>query len=142
MTRMAALPLAPGAWRQLLPWLLLLLVSALAGWLRYGLIEPASMLQTCAGLGQPAWCHARSWLVIGFLHDVYGAAALLATAASLLSRRTWLAWLAAALGAFALELYGYEAGALALLVGSLRLLRLQASPRSVPVASASTGEPG
>lgn len=142
MTHPSAFPLAPGAWRQLLPWLLLLLVGALAGWLRYGLIEPISMLQTCAGPGQPAWCHARRWLVIGFLHDVYGTAALLATAASLLSQRRWLAWLAAALGAFALQLYDYEAGALALLVGSLRLLRLQASPRTQPISPTSTGRPG
>ena len=116
--------------RRSLPWLLLVLVALAATWLRYGLIEPSAIVQFCARRGSPLWCGARQWLVLGFLHDVYGVMALLAAAAALLSRRTGLAWLAAALGAFALQLYCFEAGALALLLGSLRLLRLQAQTLS------------
>ena len=118
------------ALRRSLPWLLLVLVALAAAWLRYGLIEPSAIVQFCARRGSPLWCSARQWLVLGFLHDVYGVAALLAAAAALLSRRPGLAWLAAAVGAFALELYCFEAGALALLLGSLRLLRLQAQTLS------------
>lgn len=114
--------------RQALPWLLLVVVALGAAWLRYGLIESSAIGQQCGGANVPAWCHWRQALVLGFLHDVYGIAALAAAALALWRQRLWLAWLAAALGIFALELYCFEAGALALLTGSLRLLRLQARP--------------
>ena len=118
-----------------MPWLLLVLVGVMAAALRYGLIERSVMGQLCGGANSPLWCTGRQWLVLGFLHDVYGIAALIAAAAALLRRNAWLAWLAAALGMFALELYCVEAGALALLVGCLRLLRWQASlPRNAPPA--------
>ncbi|TAM28639.1 MAG: hypothetical protein EPN68_05165, partial [Rhodanobacter sp.] len=54
-------------------------------------------------------------------------AALAAAVLALLWKHIFPAWLAAALGAFALMMYCPDAGALALLVGSLRLLRLQAT---------------
>ena len=119
-------------WRRAWPWLLLLLVALLAACLRYGVIEPATMAQQCGAGHAPWWCRWRQWLVLGFLHDVYGIAALLATALALLWKRAWLAWLAAALGVIALQLYCFESGALAVLVGCLRLLRLQAT-RTLPV---------
>lgn len=111
--------------RRALPWLLLLAVAMAAAWLRYGLIESSVIGQRCSAIDAPAWCQWRQLLVLGFLHDVYGIAALAAAALVLWRPRLWLAWLAAALGMFALELYCVEAGALALLIGSLRLLRLQ-----------------
>lgn len=118
-----------------LPWLLLVAVAAGAAALRYGLIERSVMGQLCGGADSPLWCTGRQWLVLGFLHDVYGIAALVATALALLRKSIWLAWLAAALGVFALELYCVEAGALAFLVGCLRLLRGQAQrPRTLPPA--------
>jgi len=46
-----------------------------------------------------------------------------------------LAWLAAALGALALQLYNYEPGALALLLGCLRLLHLQGAANPPAVAT-------
>ncbi|GAA0249511.1 hypothetical protein [Rhodanobacter caeni] len=121
--------------RVALPWLLLALVGAGAAMLRYGLIENSAIGQLCAAAASPWWCTARQWLVLGFLHDIYGIAALVAAVATLLRPSAWLAWLAAALGAFALELYCFEAGALALLIGCLRLLRWQVSrPRHAPPA--------
>jgi len=119
-------------WQRAWPWLLLLLVALLAACLRYGVIEPATMAQQCGGGHAPWWCRWRQGLVLGFLYDVYGIAALLATALALLWKRAWLAWLAAALGIIALQLYCFESGALAVLVGCLRLLRLQAT-RALPV---------
>lgn len=118
-------------WRTATPWMLLVVVALLATGLRYGLVEPSTMAQRCGAHGA-WWCDARQWLVLGFLHDVYGVLALIASALALLSKRPWLAWLAAALGIFALQLYCYQSGALALLIGSLRLLRLQAT--SLPPA--------
>ncbi len=110
----------------LAPWLLLMLVGLGAAWLRYGLIEPPAMAQLCTSAQAPAWCALRQALVLGFLHDVYGVLALLAALLALLRRSRALAWLAAALGAVALQLYNYEPGALALLVGCLRLVHLTA----------------
>ncbi|WP_426687247.1 hypothetical protein [Rhodanobacter ginsengiterrae] len=118
-------------WQLAWPWLALLLVALLAGWLRYGVVEPGSMAQRCGAGEAPWWCPWRQALVLGFLHNVYGLAALFASALALLWPRPWLAWLAAALGIVALQLYCFESGALAALVGCLRLLRLQA-PRAPP----------
>ena len=118
-------------WRWALPWALLLAVALGTAWLRYGLIESSAIGQQCGVSHAPVWCSGRQWLVLGFLHNVYGVLALIVAALALLWRRPRLAWLAAALGMFALELYCFEAGALALLIGCLRLLRLQV--RAAPV---------
>lgn len=116
------------AWpRVLLPWLGVLVVGLLAMALRLSFIEPPAVAHRCAAALPPWWCALRQQLVVGFLTDAYGYVALAVAAIALVWRRAWLAWLAAALGAFALQMYCYEAGALALLVGSLRLLRLQAN---------------
>jgi hypothetical protein len=126
-------------WQRAWPWLLLLLVALFTAWLRYGVIEPATMAQQCGSGHAPWWCRWRQWLVLGFLHDVYGIAALLATALALLWKRARLALLAAALGVIALQLYCFESGALAVLIGCLRLLRLQTT-RAVPVAQHRHGQ--
>ncbi len=125
----------PQSWlRKALPWLLLMAIGALAMALRYELIEPAAVVQLCESGQGPPWCSIRQWLVLGFLSNGYGIAALVAAAVSLVWKHPWTAWLAAALGAVALELYCFEAGALALLIGCLRLLRIQAQllPRMAP----------
>lgn len=117
----------PRARKLALPWLLLLAVTLLVAWLRYGVVEPGSMAQQCGAGAGPWWCSWRHALVLGFLYDVYGIAALLAAAVALWRKHLWLAWLGAALGIVALQLYCFESGALALLIGCLRLLRLQAT---------------
>ena len=122
-----------------LPWLALLAAGIGTTALRFGLIESSSIGQLCSA-GGPWWCTLRTWLVLGFLNHVYGAIALLALVPAWLLRRPALAWLAAALGAFAMQLYGAEAGALALLLGSLRLLRLQAAAGGPPLAPHRPGQ--
>ncbi len=113
-------------WRMAAPWLALAAIGSAAAWLRYGLIEPSAMAQLCGDVGSPWWCTWRQWLVLGFLHNVYGIVALIAAVIAIFSQRRAVAWLAAALGLFALELYCFQTGAIALLIGSLRLLRVQA----------------
>lgn len=113
-------------WLRAWPWLALLAVGLIAAWLRYGLIQPSHIAAMCGDAGRPGWCPLRQWMVLGFLHNVYGVLALVAAACALFSRRLLVAWLAAALGLFALVLFCYQSGALALLVGCLRLLRVQA----------------
>ena len=120
-------------WRLALPWLLLLAVGIAAAAVRFELIESSAIGQLCSSGHAPEWCALRTALVLGFLHHVYGVAALIGAALALVSRRRALAWLAAALGVLALQLYGAETGALALLIGCLRLLRLQADACAAPV---------
>jgi hypothetical protein len=119
----------PSLLRLSLPWLLLVAIGALAVTIRYGLIEPAAIGHLCEGAATaPAWCQWRQWVVLGFLGYGYGWAALAFTALALAWRHPAAAWLAAAGGVLALQLYCYEAGAFALLVGCLLLIRLQAGP--------------
>lgn len=121
-----------GTLRLALPWLTLALVALAAAALRYGVIEPPAVANLCTAGGGPGWCAWREWAVLGFLGYTYGYAALTAAFIALFWRHPLAAWLAAALGVAALVLYCFEAGAFALLVGVLRLLRIQAdalSPR-------------
>lgn len=113
-------------------WIALLAVAGLATLLRYRFIEPPELAAYCAasGTAAPMWCTWRQWVVEGFLLDVYGIAAVVAVAVALLWRRRWSAWLAAALGVLAMQLYCYETGALALLVGTLLLVRLGGAMRT------------
>lgn len=122
--------MSPRAWRIALPWLALALFWLAVAWLRFGFISATAVAQICDAGQPPAWCGVRRVLVLGFLYDVYGVAALIAALLSLFVRCAWLAWLAAALGALSLLLFCFETGALALLIGGLRLLRLQQTPRA------------
>jgi hypothetical protein len=119
--------------RLVVPWFTLALVALAASALRYGVIEPPAVANLCTAGGGPGWCAWREWAVLGFLGYAYGYAALTAAFIALFWRHPLVAWLAAALGVAALVLYCFEAGAFALLVGALRLLRVQADalpPRS------------
>jgi len=127
-------------WRPALPWLLLLAVGLGTLVLRFGLIESSAIGELCSGRLAPWWCQWRAWLVFGFLHQIYGVLALLVTVAAMVSRRHALAWLSAALGVFALQLYCVEPGALAFLLGCLRLLRLQADAREAPTEQHRQGQ--
>ncbi|MEP6896971.1 MAG: hypothetical protein ABI870_00445 [Rhodanobacter sp.] len=118
-------------WQRALPWLLLLAGGGAAAWLRYGFIESHAVTQLCDAGQMPWWCGVRHALVLGFLYGIYGIVALFAALLALRSKNPWLAWLAAVLGAMALLLYCFETGALALLIGCLRLLRLH-DPAGVP----------
>jgi hypothetical protein len=127
--------------RTALPWLLVVVAGALAAWLRFGLVQPAVLAHLCSTGHGPAWCPLRTLAVQAFLIYAYGYVALAAAALALAWKRPFSAWLAAALGAFALVMYCPDAGALALLVGSLRLLRLQAEARRNPELSRPTPAP-
>jgi hypothetical protein len=93
--------------RAALPWAIIVLVAAGAAWLRYGFIEPSDMAHACDSADGPWWCATRTLVVEGFLSYGYGYAAVLMALVALF----WL--------------YCYEGGALALLIGALRLVRVQ-----------------
>lgn len=110
--------------RAALPWAVIVIAAAAAALLRYGLIEPQEMQHACEGTA-PWWCGARDLVVQGFLSYGYGYAAIVVALLALVWRSVGIATLAACIGVLALQLYCYEGGALALLVGMLRLVRVQ-----------------
>ena len=122
----------------------LLAIGLLASWLRFDVVESPRFAGMCQGHGATALCLGREWIVQGFLLHLrgaselsfYGSAALLSTLWAIFSRRSWVALLAASLGLLALQLYSAECGALALLAGLLRLLRLQARAVETPALQA------
>lgn len=120
--------------RAALPWAVILAVAGLATVLRYAFIEPQRFAYVCEGGHGPWWCGVRTLIVQGFLSYGYGYAAVIAAFVALFLRSTVTAVVATALGAVALQLYCYEGGALALLIGSLRLVRVQYD-RGRPVAA-------
>lgn len=107
------------------PWVVIVIVALGATALRYGFIEPADAAHACDGTDGPWWCDTRNLIVQGFLTYAYGYAAVLMALVALFWRSTVSAVLAASLGVIALQLYCYEGGALALLIGALRLVRVQ-----------------
>lgn len=116
--------------RAALPWAIVIVVALGAMLVRYRFIEPAHLAYVCEGKGGPWWCGTRTLAVQGFLSYGYGYAAVLAAFVALFWRHTAAAVLAASLGVVALQLYCYEGGALALLVGTLRLARFQHDRRA------------
>ena len=111
--------------RAVLPWVVVIAAALAATWLRYGFIEPSDSAHVCEGSTGPWWCGTRTLIVQGFLTYAYGYAAVLLALVSLFWRSTFAAVLAASMGVIALQLYCYEGGALALLIGALRLVRVQ-----------------
>ena len=117
-----------------LPWLLVLAVGGIAAALRYGLVESADVARICEA-SNALTCDLRHWTVVGFITGnifnwpigVYGWVAMATAVLALVWNQSIAAWLAAATGLFALVLYCFVPGALALLIGCLRLVRLQAS---------------
>jgi hypothetical protein len=115
-----------------LPWLLALVVGTTAAALRYGLVESADVARMCEA-SHVLPCQLRHYTVNGFITGnifgwpigIFGWVAMAATALALVTKRLTLAWLAVATGLFAVILYCFVPGALALLVGCLRLVRLQ-----------------
>ncbi|WP_413624477.1 hypothetical protein [Luteibacter sp. Lutesp34] len=111
--------------RTALPWAVIVGVALAASVVRYGFVEPPQIAHACEVQTGPWWCATRNLVVQGFLSYGYGYAAVLAALLAVFWRNTFAAVLAVCLGVVALQLYCYEGGALALLVGTLRLVRVQ-----------------
>jgi hypothetical protein len=111
--------------RTALPWAAIVAIAFVAALVRYEFIEPPQMAHACEAQAGPWWCGLRNSVVLGFLGYGYGYAAVLAAVLAVCWRHTFAAVLAVSLGVIALQLYNYEGGALAILVGTLRLVRTQ-----------------
>lgn len=112
-----------------LAWLGLLgLGFALAGWLRYGVIQPEDIGIRCGQAEAPDWCAPRQWLILAQHYRVWGWVALVSGALGLfLTLPAALARMVIALAglfsALALILYNATLGAPALVLTLLALLR-------------------
>jgi len=127
------------ALRLSLPWLSVIAIGLAAYALRYGLVESPEVAHLCDS-GSSFACDVRHVTVMGFVlaplqfgasysyqMGIYGWVALLAAALALFWKRPATAWFSAAAGMVAVVLYCFVPGALALLIGCLRLIRLQSS---------------
>lgn len=133
-----------------LPWLMLILLGAIAYALRYGLVESVDVAHLC-DTARSLTCDARHAAVMGFVlaplrmsasysyqMGIYGWVALAAAVLALCWKHPFAAWLSAATGVVAVVLYCFAPGAFALLVGCLRLVRLQ-SDGATPLDHHRTG---
>ncbi|PXV59498.1 hypothetical protein SAMN04487785_10159 [Dyella jiangningensis] len=123
--------------RSTLPWLSLIVIGAVVYALRYTLVESPDVAHLC-DTAASFQCTVRHVAVMGFIlaplrmsasysyqMGIYGWVALAAAVLALSWKKPFAAWLAAATGTVAVILYCFVPGAFALLVGCLRLVRLQ-----------------
>jgi len=96
---------------------------ALGAVLRYAVIEPRDIGQTCGGVGIPWWCLPRSALIKAHEWFAYGAVSI--TAAGLAWWRNSAGWgqVALAVGAVGLVAYNTELAAVGMLLALLKLMR-------------------
>lgn len=114
-------------------WLSGAIVIAIAIWIRFGLIENGTVANACFALhGGAPGCVVRMGAIAAAQRGGFTLAAVLAMVLALLWKHPLTAWLAIAAGGVALTLYSDEAGAAALLIGVLRLVRVQLDARGGP----------
>ena len=120
--------------RLILSWLSLIVIGVAAYALRYALVESPDVANACE-TSLTFECSARHVAVMGFIlgrtfgyqMGIYGWVALAAAALALGWKKPFAAWLSAATGLVAVILYCFAPGAFALLIGCLRLVRLQST---------------
>ncbi len=121
--------------RLIAPWLAAALVCVAAILVRQFLIQPPHIGHTCdaATLSLPApgpwWCSARAAFIMTYAWGGLNGACWVLTLAALAFRREAIAALALAVGLFAIVMYSYEAGAVAITIGALVLARAQVGTR-------------
>lgn len=104
----------------------------LAAYMRYELVEPASVGLVCDAGARTAVCIIRRGFILAFVWNGFGIVALIATAAALI--RPYLGAIAVALGAGVLGvvLYNTQLSALALALLPLVLARPAPTPELQP----------
>jgi hypothetical protein len=118
--------------RYLPIWLTVALAVGFTYWLRMDWIQSAPVAQQCLAGLHSAGCMARAAAVAAFLSGGVTVMAAVAAVLALFWKHPFSAWLATLAGGVALVLYSPEAGAAALLIGTLRLVRLQIGARARP----------
>ena len=96
---------------------------AAAAALRFGVVEPASIVHLCNAPAAPWWCTLRAAVVALYTSGALGIGAVGAGALATFTRSCAWALLAVCLGAAGLVLYAFDAGAVGFLLGALVLAR-------------------
>lgn len=106
-------------------WLGIAIALGAAMLIRYRLIEPAAIAQSCDA-GAQAWhCMIRRLAILSFDHQQLGYIALTGSVLALLTRSGWIAWLSAVVSVTGLVWYCFEPCAIGLVVSTLVLARAQ-----------------
>jgi hypothetical protein len=105
--------------------LMVLVASAAATAVRYGLIERDDVGTACDALSAKWWCTLRMLVIQGFLNDIYGRASVALAALALWRRSAIGAWLAIAVGTWGMVLYTFTWSGVGVLGGAMALARLQ-----------------
>ena len=119
------------SWRRLAPWLAAATLCLLAILIRQFLIQPAAIGQRCESATLtlfapgPWWCSVRAAVIMTYAWGGLNAAAWFLSIAALIVRREIVGLLALAVGLVAIVWYSYEAGAVAIVIGTLALARAQ-----------------
>lgn len=119
--------------RHGIPWLGAAIVCAFAIVARQYLIQPPEIAHRCntATLTLvtpgPWWCSVRAAIIMSYAWGGLSTAAIVLSLAALWMRRAWAGFVTLAIGLVAIVWYSYEAGAVAITVGTLVLARAQAT---------------
>jgi hypothetical protein len=136
MHRTETTPIRPGGSRLRTMAAVAIAVLALTYALRYLLIEPAAIAHACDPAPWAGLCAARTLVILGFVNQELGWAALVAGVSATLLRSPRLALLALAAGCAGLVLYSYEPAAVGALLGVLVLARSAAQADSASIDAA------
>jgi hypothetical protein len=129
-------PLGPRRPRLWTGALLAVAVLAVTLALRQFLIEPAAIAHACDPAPWTGACAARTLVIMSFVNQEVGWAALAAGMLATLLRSTRFALGALAAGSAGLVLYSYEPAAVGLLLGMLVLVRTAAQADSANIEAA------
>lgn len=123
-----------GIRRHGIPWLGAAIVCAFAIVARQYLIQPPEIAHRCGTATLtlvtpgPWWCSVRAAIIMTYAWGGLSIAAIVLSLAALWIRRASTGFAALAIGLTAIVWYSYEAGAIAITVGTLVLARAQATP--------------
>jgi hypothetical protein len=104
----------------------------LAAYMRYQLVEPASVGLACDAGATTALCTIRRAFVLTFVWNGFGTAALIATAIALVRPSVFMVAVALAAGLLGVVLYNTQLSALALALLPLVLARPAPAPKFRP----------
>ena len=125
--------------RGWIPWLAAAIVCALVIGARQFLIQPPEVAHRCDAAtltffaSGPWWCSLRAAIIMSYAWGGLFYAAIVLSCAALLIRRASTGFVTLVVGLVAIVWYTYEAGAVAITIGTLVFARAQATSITQPL---------